>query len=153
MDQVPGSLGTPASLALRLAQMVFSAASLFFMCLQIDFYNYTAFCFLVTVMGLIVPWSMTLGLVDTYCVFVDCPTRLPGIVTIVIMGDWVLSYLSLGASCATASAAPYLLSASSPPHCPLMLCSRYPFSAAMALLTWFMLFASTLLNIWLLPKL
>ncbi|PPS03391.1 hypothetical protein GOBAR_AA17280 [Gossypium barbadense] len=43
MEQVPGALGTSASLALRLGQTIFSSASLLFMCLDVEFYNYTSF--------------------------------------------------------------------------------------------------------------
>ncbi|PPD98066.1 hypothetical protein GOBAR_DD04933 [Gossypium barbadense] len=43
MEQVPGTLGTSASLALRLGQTIFSSASLLFMCLDVEFYNYTSF--------------------------------------------------------------------------------------------------------------
>ncbi|KAB2070855.1 hypothetical protein ES319_A08G183400v1 [Gossypium barbadense] len=43
MEQVPGALGTSASLALRLGLTIFSSASLIFMCLDVEFYNYTSF--------------------------------------------------------------------------------------------------------------
>lgn len=43
MDEVPGSMGTSASFALRLGQTLFSSASLLFMSLGFDFYGYTAF--------------------------------------------------------------------------------------------------------------
>ncbi|GMP28213.1 hypothetical protein CsSME_00003851 [Camellia sinensis var. sinensis] len=39
MDELPGALGTSASLALRLGQAIFSTASLFFMCLDVEFYG------------------------------------------------------------------------------------------------------------------
>ncbi|KMT08541.1 hypothetical protein BVRB_6g138220 [Beta vulgaris subsp. vulgaris] len=152
VEEVPGSLGTSASLALRLGQTLFSSAALFFMCLDVNFYGYTAFCFLVTVMGLVIPWSMTLGLVDAYSVFVKSPSRQPGVMTVIVVGDWVLSFLSLGAASSTASVAHILMVASVPP-CPLKICSRYSLSAAMAFLSWFMSFASSLFNLWILPKL
>ncbi|KAK3021774.1 hypothetical protein RJ639_045096 [Escallonia herrerae] len=43
MDEVPGSLGTSASFALRLGQTVFSSASLLFMSMGVQFYSYTSF--------------------------------------------------------------------------------------------------------------
>jgi len=43
MEELPGVLGTSSSFALRLGQTVFSSASLFFMCLDVDFYGYSAF--------------------------------------------------------------------------------------------------------------
>ncbi|KAF3438857.1 hypothetical protein FNV43_RR17132 [Rhamnella rubrinervis] len=122
MDELPGSMGTSASLALRLGQTIFSSASLLFMCLDVEFYSYTAFCYLVTVMGLVVPWSMTLVVVDAYSVFVKCLPRQQKIVLILILGDWVLSYLSLAAACSTASVTDILLDAGAN-YCPAKLCS------------------------------
>ncbi|CAN6555043.1 unnamed protein product [Malus baccata var. baccata] len=89
MDEVPGSVGTSASFSLRLGQAIFSSASLLFMSLGVEFYSYTAFCYLVTVMGLVIPWSFTLALVDGYSVLVKCPLRQPGILLIIVVGDWV----------------------------------------------------------------
>lgn len=152
VQEVPGSLGTSASLALRVGQTMFSSASLLFMCFGVDFYGYTAFSFLVTVMGLVIPWSMTLGLVDAYSVFVKCPARQPGVMTVIVVGDWVLSFLSLGAASSTASVTQIMM-ASRVPVCPEKICTRYSLSAAMAFLSWFMSFASSLFNLWILPKL
>ncbi|KAL2905683.1 hypothetical protein RDABS01_004393 [Bienertia sinuspersici] len=150
-EEVPGSLGTSASLALRLGQTIFSSASLVFMCFDVNFYGFTAFCYLVTVMGLVIPWSMTLGLVDAYSVFVKCPVRQPGVMTVIVVGDWVLSFLSLGAACSTASVAHIMMAAQG--MCPGKICSRYSLSAAMAFLCWFMSFSSSIFNFWVLPKL
>lgn len=151
MEELPGSLGTSASLALRLGQAIFAVASLLFMCLDVEFYSYTAFCFLVTIMGLMIPWSLTLAVVDIYLVFFKRTPNQVGILAIVLVGDWVLSFLSLGASCSTASVTNLLLSAGG--FCGLKLCTRYQLSAAMAFLSWFLLFASSLFNLWLLPSL
>ncbi|KAK4804956.1 hypothetical protein SAY86_004773 [Trapa natans] len=95
MEEAPGAVGTSASFALRLGQTLFSSASLLFMSLGVDFYGYTAFCFLVTVMGLVIPWSFTLALVDVYSVLVKCPLRLPGTMTIIVVGDWVCDSFTL----------------------------------------------------------
>ncbi|CAO2828287.1 unnamed protein product [Amaranthus hypochondriacus] len=152
VEEVPGSLGTSASLALRLGQTVFATASLFFMCLDVNFYGYTAFCFLVTVMGLVIPWSMTLGLVDAYSVFIKCPPRQSGVMTVIVAGDWVLSFLSLGAASSTASVTQIMIAVNSP-LCTGKICSRYSLSAVMAFLSWFMSFTSSLFNLWVLPKL
>ncbi|CAK9185453.1 unnamed protein product [Ilex paraguariensis] len=152
MDELPGALGTSASLALRLGQAIFSVASLLFMCLDVEFYSYTAFCFLVTIMGLDIPWSLTLALVDAFSVFVKRPSPQPGIMSIVVIGDWVLSFLTLAAACSTASVADLLIT-SSGPFCVGKLCSRYQLSAAMAFLSWFLSLASSIFNLWLLPSL
>ncbi|KAF9592370.1 hypothetical protein IFM89_014540 [Coptis chinensis] len=152
MEQVPGSLGTSASFSLRLGQTVFSTASLLFMSLGVQFYSYTSFCYLVTVMGLVIPWSFTLALVDGYSVLVGCPLRQRGILVIVATGDWVLSLLLLAAACSTASAID-LLATLDGPYCPSKFCNRYQLSAVMAFLSWFLIAASSLFNLWLLPSL
>lgn len=139
--------------------------------------------FLVTVMGLAVPWSTTLALVDTYCVFVNFPARQVRIMMLVVVGDWVrakvlshtspellqirvkattctkihakqvLSLLSLAAATSTACVAQFLLATGEvyPAYRPA--CARYPLSATMAFLSWFLSLASFLFNIWVLPAL
>ncbi|KAI4314903.1 hypothetical protein L6164_027766 [Bauhinia variegata] len=152
MDELPGAFGTSASLALRLGQTVFSSASLFFMCLDVEFYSYTAFCYLVTVMGLVIPWSVTLLAVDAYSVFVKWLPIQRRLILIILSGDMVLSYLSLAAACSTASVADIFLDAGGY-DCPPKLCGRYQLSAAMAFLSWFLSSASCLFNLWLFPSL
>ncbi|KAG2703515.1 hypothetical protein I3843_06G132300 [Carya illinoinensis] len=153
MDEVPGSLGTSTSFSLRLGQTIFSAASLLFMSLGVEFYSYTAFCYLVTIMGLVIPWSFTLALVDGYAVLVKCSIRQPGILLIIIVGDWVLSVLTLAAACSTVSVVDFLLQCNNGAYCPPKFCSRYQISAAMAFLSWLLSLASALFNLWLLPSL
>ncbi|XP_021896726.1 CASP-like protein 5C3 [Carica papaya] len=155
MDEVPGSVGTSASFSLRLGQTVFASASLLFMSLGVQFYSYTAFCYLVTIMGLVIPWSLTLALVDGYSIIVKCPVRQRSILLIIVIGDWVLSTLTLAAACSSASVVNLLLHTdhTDASYCPPTFCSRYQLSAAMAFLTWFLSMASSLFNLWLLPSL
>ncbi|GMN37481.1 hypothetical protein TIFTF001_006859 [Ficus carica] len=154
VHDVPGSFGTRGSFSLRLAQTLFSSASLLFMSLGVEFYSYTAFCYLVTVMGLVIPWSLTLALVDGYSVLVKSPLRQPGILLVIVVGDWVISVLTLAAACSTASVVDLLLHTDrSSSYCPPKLCSRYQVSAAMAFFSWFLTLASSLSNLWLLPSL
>ncbi|XP_051141041.1 CASP-like protein 5C1 [Andrographis paniculata] len=150
MEEFPGALGTSGSLALRLGQAIFAVASLFFMCLDGDFYGYSVFCFLVTVMALVVPWSLTLAMVDGFSIFVKPPARQPGILPIVVIGDWVLSFLSLAASSSTASVTSLMLASHG--YCNGKVCARYQLSAAMALLSWFLSLSSSLFNLWLFPS-
>uniref|UniRef100_A0A7N0ZTY9 CASP-like protein n=1 Tax=Kalanchoe fedtschenkoi TaxID=63787 RepID=A0A7N0ZTY9_KALFE len=152
MAEVPGSVGTRAGLSLRLGQTSFSCASLLFMSLGIEFYSYTAFCYLVTIMGLVIPWSFTLAMVDAYSVYLRCPQRQPGILFIIFVGDWVLSMLTLAAACSTASVADLLVH-SDTAYCPPTFCGRYQISAAMAFMSWLLSFACCLFNLWLLPSL
>ncbi|XP_072986106.1 CASP-like protein 5C1 [Typha latifolia] len=147
MDETPGAVGTTASLSLRLGQAIFSSASLLFMSVGVEFYGYTAFCFLVTIMGLVIPWSCTLAMVDIYSIIVRCPLRLPGVMIIVVVGDWVLSILSLAAACATVGVIDLLLHIDGP-YCSPKFCGRYQLSAAMAFLSWFLTAASSLFNLW-----
>ncbi|KAJ6907377.1 hypothetical protein NC651_017932 [Populus alba x Populus x berolinensis] len=155
--QVPGAMGSSGSLALRFGQTCFSCASLLFMCLDIEFYSYTTFwhffvSFLVTVMGLVIPWSLVLVLADAYSVFVKSLDLQRRNLLMIIIGDLVLSFLSLAAACSTASVADLLLDVGKS-FCPAKLCSRYQLSAAMAFLSWFLSFSSSLFNLWLLPAL
>ncbi|XP_052204805.1 CASP-like protein 5C3 isoform X2 [Diospyros lotus] len=150
MDELPGALGTSASLALRLGQFIFSIASLIFMCLDVHFYAYTAFCFSVTIMSLMIPWSLTLAVVDVYFVLCKRPSRQPGIKSVIVIGDWVLSFLSLAAACSTASVTDVLITSRT--LCMAKLCNRYQLSAAMTFLSWFLSLASSLFNLWLLPS-
>ncbi|RWR74234.1 CASP-like protein 5C1 [Cinnamomum micranthum f. kanehirae] len=152
MDEMPGSLGTSASLSLRLGQALFSSASLFFMSVGVEFYSYSAFCYLVTIMGLVIPWSFTLAIVDAYSLFVECPFHQPGIMMIIAVGDWVLSMLSLAAACSTAGVVDLLLDIDGS-YCAPKLCGRYQLSAAMAFLSWFLTAISSFVNLWLLASL
>ncbi|XP_019165109.1 PREDICTED: CASP-like protein 5C1 [Ipomoea nil] len=151
-EDVPGAVGTGASFALRLGQAAFSTASLLFMSLGVEFYSYTAFCFLVTIMGLVIPWSVTLALVDGYSLLIKCPIRQLGILLVIILGDWALSFLTLAAASSTAGVVDLLLKTDEA-LCPSKLCNRYQISAAMAFLTWFLSMTSSLSNLWLLPSL
>ncbi|XP_058758067.1 CASP-like protein 5C1 [Vicia villosa] len=152
MNELPGSVGTSVSFSLRVGQTLFSSASLLFMSLGVEFYSYTAFCYLVTIMGLVIPWSFTLALVDGYSVLVKCPIRQPGILLIIVVGDWILSTLTLAAASSTASVVDLLLD-SQGSFCPIKLCRRYRISAALAFVSWFLSLASSLFNLYLLPSL
>ncbi|KAL3538926.1 hypothetical protein ACH5RR_002292 [Cinchona calisaya] len=152
IQDVPGSMGTSASIILRLGQAIFSVASLLFMSLGVDFYNYTAFCFLVIVMGLVIPWSFTLALLDGYSILVQCPVRQLGILLVIVIGDWVLSILTLAAASSTAAIVNLLFQADDS-FCPPKYCSRYLISAMLAFLSWFFSVASSLFNLWVLPSL
>ncbi|CAJ1929870.1 unnamed protein product [Sphenostylis stenocarpa] len=137
MEELAGAFGSSASLALRLGQTVFSSSSLFFMCLELGFYSYTAFCYFVTVMGLVILWSITLLVVDAYSVFIQSLPIQRRLIVIIFFGDMIMSYLSLAAACSTSSIVDLLLEAGES-NCPPKLCDRYQLSAAMAFLSWFL---------------
>ncbi|KAL8205259.1 hypothetical protein R6Q57_008810 [Mikania cordata] len=152
MEEVPGSTGTSAGFALRLGQTIFSSASLLFMSFGVQFYSYTSFCFLVTIMGLMIPWSFILALLDGYSVLVTCPIRQKGMLSIIVVGDWLLSTLTLGAASSAASVVDVLLAADGSVCLP-RICSRYMMSTVFAFLSWFLSMASSLFNLWILPSL
>lgn len=57
---------------------------------------YVCFCsYLVTVMGLVAPWSFLLALIDAYSVFIRCLPRQQRVVSIIVMGDFVCFTMSL----------------------------------------------------------
>lgn len=103
--------------------------------------------FLVTIMGLVIPWSCTLVMIDVYSIFVGCPLRVPGVMAIVVVGDWVLSILSLAAASSSAAVIDVLLQFHGS-QCTARLCERYQLSAMMAFLSWFLTAASSLFNLW-----
>ncbi|KAL2231596.1 UNVERIFIED_CONTAM: CASP-like protein 5C1 [Sesamum indicum] len=152
MKNIPGSMGTSASIALRLGQAICSSVSILFMSLGVGFYSYTAFCFLVTIMGLVIPWSFTLALIDGYSILAKFPIHQSGMLQVIILGDLVLSVLTLAAASSTASIVDLLLKADVS-FCPPRICSRYQISAAMAFLSWALSLTSSLTNLWLLPSL
>lgn len=55
--------------------------------------------FLVTIMGLVIPWSLTLAVVDAFSIFVKPTPRQVAIMSVVTIGDWVCtsidSFISL----------------------------------------------------------
>ncbi|CAH2064446.1 unnamed protein product [Thlaspi arvense] len=124
MEHVPGSFGTSASFALRFGQTIFSSASLIFMCMDYDFYDFTTFCYLTTVMAFVTPWSISLALTDTYSVLLKQLPHEARVVSMVVAGDFILSFLSLGGACGVASATE-LLSSIGAPICGDSQCSQY----------------------------
>ncbi|ONM09773.1 CASP-like protein 12 [Zea mays] len=142
-----GAVGSAGSLGLRVGQAVFSSASLLFMSVGVEFFSYTAFCFLVTIMGLVIPWSCTLAMIDVYSVFVGCPLRVPGVMVIVVVGDCALSIVSFAAACSSAAVIDLLLQLHGSHSSPTF-CGRYQLSAMMAFLSWLLMAASATFNLW-----
>ncbi|KAF8084379.1 hypothetical protein N665_0720s0013 [Sinapis alba] len=151
MVEVPGSVGTSASLSLRLGQTLLAFGALLFMTIGVRFYQFTAFCYLVTIMALAIPWNLTLAMVDIYCVILNQPFQKPRILLAISIGDWVVSVLALASASSAASVVDLLRSDES--VCPPAICNRYQFAATLAFLTWFLSLSSSLFNLWLLPSL
>ncbi|XP_010500482.1 PREDICTED: CASP-like protein 5C3 [Camelina sativa] len=151
MVEVPGSVGTTASLSLRLGQTILAFGALLFMTIGVRFYQFTAFCFLVTIMCVAIPWNLTLAMVDIYFVLLDQQFQKPRILLAISIGDWVVSVLMLASASSAASVVDILRSDGS--SCPPTVCNRYQFAATLAFLTWFLSLSSSLFNLWLLPSL
>ncbi|CAN8288454.1 unnamed protein product [Cochlearia groenlandica] len=149
--EVPGSVGTSASLSLRLGQTLFAFGSLLFMTIGVRFYHFTAFRYLATIMSLAIPWNLILAMVDIYCVLLKKPFQKPRILLAISIGDWVVSVLALASASSAASVVDLLrLDESS---CPPTICNIYQFATVLAFLTWFLSLSSSLFNLWLLPSL
>ncbi|KAL0412517.1 UNVERIFIED_CONTAM: CASP-like protein 5C1 [Sesamum radiatum] len=104
MKNIPGSMGTCASIALRLGQAICSSVSILFMSLGVGFYSYTAFCdvfyfyMLISQLfgnnnGFSYPWSFTLALIDGYSILAKFPIHQSGMLQVIILGDLVIPTL------------------------------------------------------------
>ncbi|XP_019163536.1 PREDICTED: CASP-like protein 5C1 [Ipomoea nil] len=101
MENLPaGAMRTGASFLLRVSQVVCSVAAVLFMC--------AAAGLLVIVMGALIPWSVTMAVVDAFLVFIRALAPRPRVILMVVIIDWILAMLSLAASCAAASTADFL---------------------------------------------
>ncbi|XP_071697595.1 CASP-like protein 5C1 [Rutidosis leptorrhynchoides] len=149
---LPDSMGTSAGFTLRLGQTIFSSASLLLMSFGVQFYSYTSFCFLTKIKGLVILWSFALVLLDGYFVLVTHQIRQNEILLLVVIRDWWLSTLTLGAASSAASVVDILLTEHKS-VCSHKICSQYLLSTIFAFLLWFLSMASSLFNLWLLPSL
>ncbi|CAN7012839.1 hypothetical protein BRARA_C04331 [Brassica rapa] len=147
MERVPGSFGTSVSFALRIFQLGFSSTSLISMCLDYDFNEVTTFCYLAVVMAYVILWSILHTLADTYSVLLKQLPQKPRVLSIVLAGDVVLSFLSLSGACGAASATEMLLSIDEP-MCGDKRCIKYQVSALLAFLCWALFLDSAIFNLW-----
>lgn len=136
---------TSSSFCLFIFEFVYSFTDIWFF---ISFLK----SYLTTVMAFVTPWSISLALADTYSVLLKQLPHEPRLLSMVLAGDIVMSFLSLGGACGVASATE-LLSSMGAPICGDNLCSQYQVSATLAFLCWFLLLASALFNLWSLPSL
>ncbi|KAF8098033.1 hypothetical protein N665_0275s0004 [Sinapis alba] len=146
MERAPGSFGTNASFALRIFQLGFSSASLISMCVDYDFNEVTTFCYLAVVMAYVILWSTLNTLVDAYSVLMKQLPQKPRVLSILLAGDVVLSFLSLSGACGAASAIEMLLSIDAP-MCGDNLCIKYIVSALLAFLCSALFLDSAIFNL------
>ncbi|CAG7883497.1 unnamed protein product [Brassica rapa] len=142
MERVPGSFGTSVSFALRIFQLGFSSTSLISMCLDYDFNELSGSC-----NAYVILWSILHTLADTYSVLLKQLPQKPRVLSIVLAGDVVLSFLSLSGACGAASATEMLLSIDEP-MCGDKRCIKYQVSALLAFLCWALFLDSAIFNLW-----
>ncbi|CAN6547791.1 unnamed protein product [Malus baccata var. baccata] len=94
MRDFPGTPGTLTGLLLRISQCVFAAGSIAFMATTASFFNFTAFCYLIALMGLQLIWSSVLALLDVYSLVKMKALHNPVLVSLFVVGDWVSLYKS-----------------------------------------------------------
>ncbi|KAJ4910607.1 CASP-like protein 5C2 [Raphanus sativus] len=100
-----------------------------------------------TLMAFVTPWSILLALADAYSLLLEQLPHKPSVLSIVLAGDVVLSFLSLGGACGVASATELLLSTGAQ-ICGDNFCSQYRATATLVFLCWLLLLASALFNLW-----
>ncbi|TYI38697.1 hypothetical protein ES332_A02G046400v1 [Gossypium tomentosum] len=88
MRAIPGSPGTLTSLFLRIMQCVFAAGSIASMSTTSNFFNFTAFCYLIASMGLQVVWSFALAILDGVALVKKKVLHNPVLVSLYVVGDW-----------------------------------------------------------------
>ncbi|KAI3848439.1 hypothetical protein MKW98_019294 [Papaver atlanticum] len=130
------------SFILRVLQIIFSCGALGFMTTAKEEYDFVAFSFSLMIMALMVPWSLTLAFAQGYSDLTGYPLLRPRIIKLaIIIGDAILSFLSLAAACSAASIISYL---------PLLKgASSYKLTAMCAFFTWISTASSALLSFWL----
>ncbi|XP_065861776.1 CASP-like protein 5B3 isoform X2 [Euphorbia lathyris] len=149
MKDFAGTPGTFTSLALRISQCIFAAGSITAMATTSNFFNFTAFCYLIASMGLQVIWSFGLALLDAYALIRKKVLHNSILVSLFVVGDWVTCTLSLAA--ASASAGITMLLFHDVGHCNYYNeCQKYQMSVALAFLSWITLSVSSLIMLWLL---
>ncbi|KAI3907895.1 hypothetical protein MKW92_052788 [Papaver armeniacum] len=127
---------------LRMLQLAFSCAAVALMTTDDDAYECVAFSYLLVTMSLMVPWSLTLGIAQGFSDLTGYPLFQPRIMKMaIIIGDAVLSFMSLAAACSAAAVIDYV------PE--LKGTSRYHLAAALTFFTWVPVASSALMNLWL----
>ncbi|KAH1096388.1 hypothetical protein J1N35_013309 [Gossypium stocksii] len=148
MRAIPGSPGTLTSLFLRIMQCVFAAGSIASMSTTSNFFNFTAFCYLIASMGLQVVWSFALAILDGIALVKKKVLHNPVLVSLYVVGDWVTALLSLAAASSSGGIA--VLYFNDLGSCGLgEECQKYQLAVALAFLGWVAVSISSLIMLWL----
>ncbi|GLT78719.1 hypothetical protein SLA2020_502470 [Shorea laevis] len=149
MKDFPGTPGTLTGLLLRILQCLFAAGSIACMAATSNFFNFTAFCYLIASMGLQVIWSFGLAMLDAVALAKRKVLHNPVLVSLFVVGDWVTGTLSLAAASASAGIA--VLYFNDLGSCKFgQECQKYQLSVALAVLGWISIAISSLIMLWLL---
>lgn len=149
MMEFAGTPGTVTAFVLRLFQCFFAVASITYMVTTTNFYQVTAFSFLVASMGLQFLWSAGLACVDGYALAKKKIIQSRGLVGLFVIGDWVTATLSLAA--ASSSSAVTVLSFSDLGGCHFgEECQKLQLAAGLAFLTWITIGISSVIMFWIL---
>ncbi|KAL3812485.1 hypothetical protein ACJIZ3_013753 [Penstemon smallii] len=151
MKNFAGAPGTRTGLTLRVAQCLFAASSIASMATTKTFFNFTAFCYLIASMGLVIIWSFGLAVIDAYALATKKVLHSPISLSLFVVGDWVTSTLSLAA--AASSGGITVLYFGDLGGCSLREeCTKYQLSVAFAFLSWLVNEISFLIMVWLLAS-
>ncbi|KAF6166226.1 hypothetical protein GIB67_031010 [Kingdonia uniflora] len=146
MKDFQGMPGTIGGLVLRLCQFLFAAGAVSVMASTHDFVSVTAFCYLVTAVGLQSLWSLVLAVIDIYSLLVKRRLRNTGMVTLFTIGDGITSTLTFAAACASAGIT--VLISNDLGYCAHNQCMRLETATALAFFSWFTVSPSFLMNFW-----
>ncbi|KAL5712145.1 hypothetical protein ACHQM5_014344 [Ranunculus cassubicifolius] len=147
MKEFQGTPGTLTGLILRILQCLFAAASIASMASTLNFYTYTAFCYLIASMGLQVLWSFGLAWLDAYALVKNKIIHNPVLVSLFVVGDWVTALLSLAAAASSAGITILFFRDMGPCRGD---CPKYQLAVALAFLSWVMVQISSLIMLWIL---
>ncbi|KAI9156101.1 hypothetical protein LWI28_000489 [Acer negundo] len=156
MKELFGSPGKLSGLMLRLGQCLLAAASVGSMLSAHNFYNSTAFCYLIASMGLQVLWSFGLACLDLHALRTKRNLQNPVLVSLFVFGDWVTAFLSLSGASSAAGVTVLYARDLNTSYCKLqpdLSCSRFQISVALAFISWFLLAISCHTMLWLLAAL
>ncbi|KAF8392213.1 hypothetical protein HHK36_022555 [Tetracentron sinense] len=149
MKDFPGTPGTLIGLVLRISQCLFAAGSIASMATTTNFFNFTAFCYLIASMGLQAIWSFGLAWLDAHALVKRRVLHNPVLVSLFVVGDWVTATLSLAA--ASASAGITVLLVRDLGGCIMREeCQKYQLSVSLAFLSWITIEISSLIMLWIL---
>ncbi|KAK9283039.1 hypothetical protein L1049_011267 [Liquidambar formosana] len=152
MKDLYGSPGKVSGLLLRIGQCVFAAASIGVMVSASGFSSYTAFCYLIASMGLLVLWSFALACLDMHALRLRRDLRNHILVSLFVVGDWVTALLSLAAACSSAGVVVLFAKDTNLCRSQHLSCLRFQISISFAFISWFLLAVSSHVMFWLLAS-